>query len=135
MGKKKPNMNRARNMDIDAWRERQISKRTHRMIQEENRAFMKAHASDSNEELRERIRRRAVELRRMPHPLELSGGLYIRKRLGDWDALAENLGLEPVGESRGRKAYLRLRKKGEELFTAERKAIKTAKNQNLKESQ
>ena len=130
---KKPNMNRARNMDIDAWRERQINKRTHQLIQEENRAFIQAHGNDSDAELLERIRRRAAELRRMPHPLELSGGLYIRRRLGDWDTLASNLGLEPVGQNRGKKAFLRLRKKGEELYTAERRALKTAKNQNLKE--
>lgn len=132
---KKPNMNRAGNMDIDAWRSRQINKRTHQLIQEENRAFIRAHSADSDAELMEYIRRRAAELRRMPHPLELSGGLYIRRRLGDWDALAASLGLEPVGQNCGKRAFLRLRKKGEELYTAERRARKTAKNQILKEGE
>lgn len=132
---KKPNMNRARNMDIDAWRERQITKRTHQLIQEENRAFIRAHSTDSDAELLERIRRRAAELHRMPHPLELSGGLYIRRRLGDWDALAASLGLKPVGKNCGKKAFLRMRKTGEELYTAERRALKAAKIQSLKEGE
>ena len=127
---KKQNMNRAGNMDIDAWRDRQIHKRTEQLIEERDREFRKAHASDTDAELREYVRRKARELHRMPHPLELPGGLFLRKRLGDWDALARSFGLEPTGKNQGRNAYLRLRRTGEALFTAERRALKTAKNQN-----
>jgi len=117
-------------MDVDAWRERQINKRTQRYIEERDRAFQMAHATDTDAELREHVRKKARELHRMPHPLELQGGLFLRKRLGDWDALARSFGLEPVGKNQGRNAYLSLRKTGEALFTAERRALKTAKNQN-----
>lgn len=117
-------------MDIDAWRERQINKRTQRYIEDRNRAFQKAHAEDTDEELREYVRRQAMARKTMPHPLELPGGLYLRRRLGDWDQLALELGMPPVGTNRARQAYHRLREKGEELFTAERRAIKTSKNQN-----
>jgi hypothetical protein len=120
--KKKPNLNPARNMDIDAWRERQIIKWTKQLIEERNQAFSKAHDKDTDEELREYVRRRAAALGYTPHPLELPGGLYIQERLGDWDVLAAQLGLKPVGQSRGRIAFSRLRKQGEARFTQERKA-------------
>ena len=129
MSKKKhsPNLNQARNMDVDAWRERQIRKRTDRLIREESRAFMLLHADDTDEDLREYVRHQARIRWRMPHPLELQGGLYLRERLGDWDALALSLGFDPADRSRGRKAYLRLRERGEALFLRERKERKNEK--------
>ncbi len=63
----------------------------------------------------------------MPHPLELQGGLYLRERLGDWDALALSLGFKPADPSRGRKAYLRLRERPEALFLQDRKQRKNEK--------
>ena len=127
MGKKKRNLNHAGNMDVDAWRERQIRKRTDRLIREESRAFMLIHADDTDEDLREFVRHQAQIRYRMPHPMELQGGLYLQERLGDWDALAASLGLEPASQNQGRKAYLRLRERGEALFTQERKQQKNAK--------
>ena len=122
-----PNLNQARNMDVDAWRERQIGKRTQQLIDEQNRDFMEAHASDTDEELREFVRHQAQIRRRMPHPMELLGGLYLRERLGNWEALAASLGYDPASQSRGRKAYLRLRERGEALFLQERKQQKIEK--------
>jgi hypothetical protein len=125
--KHRPNLNQARNMDVDAWRVRQINRRTKQLIDEQNRAFMEAHAADTEEELREYVRHQARIRLRMPHPLELLGGLYLRERLGDWDALALSLGFKPADPSRGRKAYLRLRERGEALFLRERKERKNEK--------
>ena len=125
--KHRPNLNQARNMDVDAWRERQIRKRTELLIKEESRAFMLIHAEDTDEDLREYVRHQAKIRWRMPHPMELQGGLYLQERLGDWDALAASLGFEPADQGRGRKAYLRLRERGEALFLQERKQQKAAK--------
>ncbi len=47
--KHRPNLNQARNMDVDAWRVRQINRRTKQLIDEQNRAFMEAHAADTEE--------------------------------------------------------------------------------------
>lgn len=129
MSKKRhrPNLNQARNMDVDAWREREVSKRTRQLIEEESRAFMLSHAADTEEELREYVRHQAYIRRRMPHPLELQGGIYLRERLGDWDDLARSLGYDPADRSRGRKAYLRLRERGEALFLLDRKQRKCEK--------
>jgi len=125
--KHRPNLNQARNMDVDAWRERQIRKRTELLIKEESRAFMLIHAEDTDEDLREYVRHQAKIRWRMPHPMELQGGLYLQERLGDWDMLAASLGLEPADQGRGRKAYLRLRERGEALFLQERKQQKAEK--------
>lgn len=125
--KHRPNLNQARNMDVDAWRVRQINRRTKQLIDEQDRAFMETHAADTEEDLREYVRHQARIRWRMPHPLELQGGLYLRERLGDWDALALSLGFKPADPSRGRKAYLRLREKAEELFREERRASKREK--------
>ena len=126
---KAPNMNWARNMDIDAWRERQISKRLKALLDERDRAFEEAHAEDTDAELREYVRRQAAALRRMPHPLELEGSGYLRERLGEWKTLALELGYRPASPVHGRRAYLRLRAKAEELFAEERRARKKAKKQ------
>ncbi len=123
MGKKQ-NLNWARNMDVDDWRERQINKWTHRYIEELDQAFRQRHAQDSDETLRVYVQRKARAMGRMPHPLDIPGGLYLRKRLGDWDALALSFGLAPVGKTQGDKAYRRLRKKGEELFLQARRERK-----------
>lgn len=116
-------------MDIDAWRERQISKRLKAYLQERDRAFEEAHAGDTDAELREYVRRQAEALRRMPHPMELDGAGYLRERLGDWKTLALELGFRPASPVHGQRAYLRLRAKAEELFAEERRAHKKAKKQ------
>ena len=125
--RRRPNLNQARNMDVDAWRVRQINRRTKQLIDEQNRAFMEAHTADTEEDLREYVRHQARIRRRMPHPLELQGGLYLRERLGNWDDLARSLGYDPADRSRGRKAYLRLRERGEALFLLDRKQRKCEK--------
>jgi len=126
---KKPNLNHARTMDIDAWRDRQITKRLKARLAAQTKDFAERHSADSDEQLREYVRRRAKALRRMPHPLEIRGGIYLSKRLGDWGRLAKDLGLAPVSHDRGRKAYKLLREQEAELFTQERKAEKEAKRQ------
>ena len=128
MGKeKRPNLNWARNMDIDAWRDRQVSKRLKARIAKSNQDFAEAHKDDTDEQLREYVRQKAASLRRMPHPLELSGGIYLSKRLGDWRQLASQLGFLPVGSERGRRAYRFLREREAELFAQERRAAKAEK--------
>ena len=118
MDKRRPrrNMNRAGNMDVDAWRENQIRKRVQARIDESTGEFLK-----------EYIRGHAGRLGRMPHPLELPGGLYIHKRLGDWDALALSLGLRPVEAGKGKKLYHRMLEEEKKLFMEERRALKAAK--------
>ena len=61
------NWNQARNMDVDAWRERQIIKWTKQLIEERNQAFSKAHDKDTDEELREYVR--ALELNMFPRDI------------------------------------------------------------------
>lgn len=125
--KKKTNWNPAHNVDLDSWRQNQIHKWTHQIIVEQNSAFRIAHEKDTDEELRDFVRKQAAQLGFMPHPLEIQGGLYIRERLGDWDELALGLGIKPVGRNRARQVYSRLRKQGEERFIQERKAKKMFK--------
>ena len=49
MGKeKRQNLNFARNMDIDAWRQRQISKRVMLRLAESDKAFKAEHADDTD---------------------------------------------------------------------------------------
>ncbi len=52
-------MNWARNMDIDAWREREISKRVKLRIDEDNQEFAWKHGGDTDEALRGYVRRKA----------------------------------------------------------------------------
>ena len=126
---KRPNLNHARTMDIDAWRSRQITKRLKARLTAQTQEFMDRHGGDTDEQLREYVRRRAEALRRMPHPLEIRGGIYLSKRLGDWARVAKELGFNPVSHEQGRRAYKLLREREAELFAQERKAEKEAKRQ------
>ena len=126
---KRPHLNRAGNMDIDAWRERQISKRLKDRLSAQTQEFILQHDQDTDEQLREYVRQKAMYLHRMPHPLELPGGSYLTDRLGDWNRLARELGYFPASKERGLKAYKRMREQEAELFAQERRAIKEAKRQ------
>ena len=129
MGKaKKPNMNRARNMNVDAWREREIHKRLRARLMAQTQAFISEHGSDTDEELLAYVKKAVAKKGRMPHPLEVPGGLYLVRRLGDWTELALSLGALPATAGHGRRAYLRLREREAELFTLERRAKKQAKH-------
>ncbi len=130
---KKPNMNRARNMDIDAWRSRQISKRLKARLSAQTEEFIRQHSEDTDEQLREYLHRKAVILRRMPHPLELPGGVYLSSRLGDWNRLAVEFGVMPTSKERGRKVYKRLRDLEAELFAQERRARKEEKRRQARQ--
>lgn len=129
MSKQKPNMNRAGNMDIDAWRTKQIAKRLQTRLAENERRFAAVHARDTDEELHAFVRRLAEEMGRMPHPLELEGGAYLRQRLGDWTALSLRLGYRPPGQQQAIRAKQQLQMREEEIFTAERCAVKRRKKQ------
>lgn len=120
-------MNHAGNMDVDAWRNRQISKRLKERLSAQTQEFILQHGQDTDEQLREYVRQKAMHLHRMPHPLELPGSSYLTDRLGDWNRLARELGYFPASKERGRKAYKRLREREAELFAQERRAIKEAK--------
>ena len=133
MGKKKPNLNQARNMDIDAWRSRQVSKRVKARLASQTQDFIERHGDDTDEQLKELVRRRAATLRRMPHPLELPGGIYLSKRLGDWNRLAQELGVVPTSRKCGRRAYERLREQEAVRFAEERRAIKEEKRRRARE--
>ena len=133
MGKKKPNLNHARNMDIDAWRSRQVSKRVKARLALQTQDFIERHGADTDEQLKELVRRRAATLRRMPHPLELPGGAYLSKRLGDWNRLAQELGVAPTSHRCGKRAYERLREQEASRFAEERRAIKEEKRRRARE--
>ena len=129
MPKNKQNMNRAGNMDIDAWRNKQIAMRLKARLEESERRFALEHAGDTDEALRGYVRHRAAVLGRMPHPLELEGGAYLHERLGDWAKLSRQLGYRPPGPQQEKQIRQRLRKREEELFAEERLAIKKRKKQ------
>ena len=61
--KKKQNLNRDRNMDVDVWRDRQIKLRLKEHLDKTNREFAGEFGGLTDEELRERVRRRAEVLR------------------------------------------------------------------------
>ncbi len=124
---KKPNLNYARNMDIDAWRERQIQKRLAACLALREQRFIREHGGDTDDELREYVRGMAQLMRRMPHPMELAGGEYLKERLGDWNTLARCLGYRPADSAKGKLAYQRLKQQEEEAFSAERRARKEEK--------
>ena len=124
---KRINLNHAGNMDVDAWRDRQIRKRLAAFLERQEQDFIKAHGEETDAELIAYVRRKAGELRRMPHPLELPGGEYLKKRLGDWNQLARSLGYQPANGQKGRLARQRLKQKIEADFQQERRAIKEAK--------
>lgn len=124
---KRINWNQARNMDVDAWRDRQISKRLDAYLERQEQDFIKEHGGDTDAELIAYVRRKAGELHRMPHPLELPGGEYLKNRLGNWDLLARSLGYSPASGQKGQLAHQRLKQKVEADFQQERRAIKEAK--------
>ena len=132
--RKKQNLNFARNMDVDVWRENKVRARVQARLEESNEAFLQLHGDDTDEELMEFVRDQASALCRMPHPLELPGGIYLHKRLGDWDKLALTLGLEPVSAGRGKVLYHQLMEEEEELFNRERRAKRAVKHRK-KEAQ
>lgn len=127
MGKKKRNLNRAGNMDVDAWRRRQIAKRVKKRLEDETERYAQEYAQKNDNELAALVRRKAAALGRMPHPLEIPGGAYLHKRLGNWDVLARAIGYAPVGARPGRTAYNRIVKEESERFAAERRARKEEK--------
>ena len=114
-------------MDVDAWRDRQIRKRLAACLERQEQDFIKAHGGDTDAELIAYVHRKAREFRRMPHPLELSGGEYLKKRLGNWDRLAGSLGYRPANGQKGRLARERLKQKIEADFLQERRALKEEK--------
>lgn len=125
--KRKQNLNSARNMDIDSWRDRQVCKRLAAQQEREERDFILSHGRDSKEELKEYVLKRARQLGRMPDPLEIPGGRYLMRRLGDWSALALSLGYAPVSQKKGIAAYRRIKAQTEEDFLRERRELKAAK--------
>ncbi len=126
--KKKPNLNPAGNMDIDAWHDRKISERTKRFFAERDARFAEVHAGDSDHTLFLYLAAKARELRRMPHPVEIEGGGYIHSRLGDWDELADRLGCSPVRRhAPDCRIYRQEYKRQEELFYAERRRLRAEK--------
>lgn len=128
MSKRKgKNLNHARNMDIDAWRERQVISRLKARLAESNRQFALEHAGDTDEQLRELVRRKAAEKGRMLHPLELPSGDYLKSRLGDWNRLAVMIGYPPLRDRQGERAYRRLFDREAEMFAQERRARKKEK--------
>lgn len=124
---KRRNLNCARNVDVDAWRERQISKRLRARLEQRELDFIREHGGDTDAELLAYVSRRARELKRMPHPLELAGGEYLQKRLGDWQSLATTLGYLPASRKKGTAFLQRMKKKEEEAFLEERRIQRAKK--------
>ena len=126
---KKPRMNYSGNMDVGAWRERQIAKHIMRLLEERDELFRRRHAGDTDAELREYVIRKARAMKRMPHPMELEGGQYLNERLGDWAALARSLGYAPPGKKQGEHVYRRLWEQVEADFARERRAQRAEKQE------
>ena len=126
---KKARLNYSGNLDVNAWRERQLAKHIQRLLDERDELFRQRHTGDTDGELLEYVVRKARTLRRMPHPMELEGGQYIQERLGDWAALALSLGYDPPGKWRTKRAPEMLRAQAEEAFLRERRAIKRAREE------
>ena len=133
MRKKRINWNQARNMDVDAWRERQIQKRLTAYLEQREQEFIRDHAGDTDDQLTVCVQMKARELGRMPHPLELPGGEYLQQRLGDWRTLALRLGYIPVSRKRGELVYQRLKEQVAEQFARERRALKAERQQEKAE--
>lgn len=133
--KRRPNLNQARNMDVDAWRERQIHMRLTAYLEQRERDFLRDHAGDTDVELIACVLQKARELGHMPHPLELAGGQYLQERLGDWRMLARRLGYLPVGKARSETVRQRLKEQIAEQFAAERRARKAEKQQKAEQRQ
>ena len=133
--RKSINWNQARNMDVDAWRERQIHMRLMAYLEQRERDFRRDHAGDTDAELIACVQEKGRELGRMPHPLELPGGTYLQQRLGDWRMLARRLGYLPVGKARGEAARQRLKEQVAEQFARERRALKAERQQEKAEQQ
>ena len=127
------NWNKARNMDVDAWRERQIHLRLTAYLEQRERDFRRDHAGDTDDQLIACVQEKGRELGRMPHPLELDGGASLQQRLGDWRMLARRLGYLPVGKTRGETAYRDLKEQIGEQFARERRAQKAEKQQEKAE--
>lgn len=130
---KRINLNQARNMDVDAWRERQIHKRLTAYLEQQEQDFIKVHGGDTDAELIAFVHRKAREFHRMPHPMELAGGEYLKKRLGNWDQLARSLGYRPANGQKGRLAREHLKQKIEADFQIERRALKEEKQRRIME--
>ena len=126
---KRPNLNHARNMDVDEWRARQVSKRLTAYLEQREQNFIREHGNDTEAELLAYIGERARQLRRMPHPLELEGGKYLNERLGDWAALARSLGYAPPGKKQEERLYRRLREQVEADFAKERRSQRAEKQE------
>ena len=124
---KKARLNYSGNLDVNAWRERQLAKHIQRLLDERDELFRRRHAGDTDAELLEYVVRKARVMRRMPHPMELEGGQYLNERLGDWATLARSLGYAPPGRWRTKKASEEIRAQAEADFLRERKAIKQAR--------
>ncbi len=125
--KKRVNLNPSHNMDVDAWRERQIAKRLKMHQEQQEQEFLREHGGDTDAELREYVRRNAAEFGRMPHPLEIPGGEYLKMRLGDWHLLALDLGYLPVSNKRGQIILHQMKQQEEEAFLMERRALRAEK--------
>ena len=125
--KKRVNLNPSHHMDVDAWRERQIAKRLKMHQEQQEQEFLREHGGDTDAELREYVRRNAAEFGRMPHPLEIPGGEYLKTRLGDWHLLALDLGYLPVSNKRGQIILHQMKQQEEEAFLMERRALRAEK--------
>ena len=128
------NWNHAQNMDVDAWRTRQIHKHLMLYLERREQAFIREHGEDTDEELVELVRKKASELHRMPHPMELEGGQYLQERLGEWKTLARSLGYAPVGRHLEGRINQQLREQAAMEFVKERKAIKAARGHQKKKN-
>ena len=105
--KKRVNLNPSHDMDVDAWRERQIAKRLKMHQEQQEQEFLREHGGDTD--------------------AELPGGEYLKMRLGDWHLLALDLGYLPVSNKRGQIILHQMKQQEEEAFLMERRALRAEK--------
>ena len=124
--KKGKNLNRARNMDIDMWRARQISERTWAVFRERDERFALAHRDDTDEELLTYVRRLSDKLGRMPRQVETDGGEFIATRFGGWERVARLIGRRPVATHNDSEClfFKKERERQAALFSTERRALR-----------
>jgi hypothetical protein len=130
--KKKPNLDRSKNFDVDAWRDRQVRIRTEQFFYDQSDLFAEEHENDTDEELKAYVKTIAVKLNRMPMPIEVPGGYFIEQRLGKWLELADEFGVKKYQTSARYKesstrTYRDEYKRQEILFREERKRKKAEK--------
>ena len=123
----------------DLWLEQQIDRRAKAVLRQQQEEFVRAHQTDTEEQLLDYVRQQAEVLRYTPNPGDLIGGPYIYKRFGNWERVIALCGLPKPGKMppmKNRTIYKEEYRRQLILFRQERQKeqeIRAAEVQNRKE--